>query len=320
MTRAVIRDLEGVAEYRRAVAFQESIWGVGFSERVPASLMKVAQRVGGVAAGAFDPDGDMVGFVYGITGIAEGAMVHWSDILAVRPGLRDAGLGRRLKAFQRDKVLAVGVTRMHWTFDPLESRNAYLNLGRLGAVVREYAVDMYGASDSPLHRGLGTDRFVVTWELDASRVAERLAGARPPTGDDLRGLPVAFTVDLGMGPSLQGPSGAAPGVPGGAESPQGPGRAAPPDPVPDVPGPEALAAALARGRAAGGLRVPIPVDIQGLKDRNADLAAAWRAATRAVLHPLLGRGWEVRDLVRHGAQPGSVSHYLVVPPESHSDP
>ncbi|MEJ2538433.1 MAG: GNAT family N-acetyltransferase, partial [Gemmatimonadota bacterium] len=175
-----IRELAGIDEFRRAVAFQESIWGEGFSERVPASLMKVTRRLGGVVAGAFGSEEELVGFVYGMTGLEEGGPVHWSDILAVRPGLRDRGVGRRLKHFQRERVLGLGVDLMRWTFDPLESRNAYLNLGHLGAVVREYAVDMYGESDSPLHRGLGTDRYVVSWELTSNRVRDRVAGVRPP--------------------------------------------------------------------------------------------------------------------------------------------
>jgi predicted GNAT superfamily acetyltransferase len=285
VTEIAIRDLDGIQEYRRAVAFQESIWGDGFSERVPASLMKVTQRVGGVVAGAFDADREMVGFVYGMTGVVGGEPVHWSDILAIRPGLRDRGLGRRLKAYQREKVLEVGATRMHWTFDPLESRNAYLNLGRLGAVVREYAVDMYGVSDSPLHRGLGTDRFVVTWELDTVRVEERLGGARPPDAGSFGELPVAFRVEIG-------------GV----------------DPSPTVPDAGQVTAVTIEGLAAGGLRLPVPADIQGLRDRAPATAVLWRSATRAVLQPLIGDGWEVRELVRDPARPSHLSFYILVPP------
>ncbi|MDT8342324.1 MAG: hypothetical protein RQ751_12495, partial [Longimicrobiales bacterium] len=191
-----IRELSGMAEFTRAVAFQEETWGSGFSERVPRSMMKVTQRLGGVVAGAFRADGAadgaMVGFVFGVTGVEAGRVVHWSDILAVSPDVRDRGVGVRLKRFQRDAVLARGVTRMYWTFDPLESRNAYLNLGKLGAVAREYEPDMYGASDSPLHRGLGTDRFVAVWKLDSERVRRRLAGEPPPASDTVAHLALAF--------------------------------------------------------------------------------------------------------------------------------
>lgn len=280
MTGIVVRHLQGLDEYIRAVAFQEATWGEGFSERVPKSLMKVTQRLGGVVGGAFRADGEMVGFVYGMTGLEHGRAVHWSDILAVAPGVRDRGLGRRLKLFQRDAVLELGITRMYWTFDPLESRNAYLNLGKLGAVVREYVPDMYGASDSPLHRGLGTDRFVVTWELDSERVRSRLAGAPPPGLEDVEALPGAFAVEPGHGGS--------------------------PRPVPAADSPETL---LARAAGAGGLRVPIPASIQELRDRDPGAAGAWREATRAILNPAVQGGWEVRELVREH----EVSYYLLAP-------
>lgn len=283
MTGVVIRHLQGLQEYVRAVAFQEKIWGAGFSERVPRSLMKVTQRLGGVVGGAFDARGEMVGFVYGLTGIEDGGAVHWSDILAVSPELRDQGLGRRLKLFQREAVLELGIRRMYWTFDPLESRNAYLNMGKLGAVAREYEPDMYGVSESPLHRGLGTDRFVATWELDSDRVHARLAGDRLPEAEEASRLPEAFQVSPGGGT----------GVPRPVDSPSR--------------SPEAL---LAAGEAAGGLRVPIPASVQKVRDHDPGAAAAWRDATRAILHPAIRQGWEARELVRAG----EVSYYVLVPP------
>jgi predicted GNAT superfamily acetyltransferase len=281
----VVRDLNRIEEFKQAVAFQESVWGRGFSERVPASLMKVTRRLGGVVAGAFAGDTSMVGFVYGMTGPEQGRLIHWSDILAVSPGMRDRGVGRLLKRYQRKRCLEDGVTLMRWTFDPLESRNAYLNLGRLGAVVREYAVDMYGESDSPLHRGLGTDRFVVSWELDTPRVESRVGGNHPPSPDEFSGLEAAFPVR----PGANGPEPAGP-VEGG------------PDP-----------GLLDRCAGAPGLRLPIPADIQSLRDRDPLLAGRWRRATRAVLEPALGTGWEVRELLPPGPREPSVSHYVLVP-------
>jgi predicted GNAT superfamily acetyltransferase len=266
------------------VDFQESIWGRGFSERVPASLMKVTRRLGGVVAGAFTPDGRMVGFVYGMTGPEAGRLIHWSDILAVSPESRDRGVGRLLKGYQRLRVLQEGVTLMRWTFDPLESRNAYLNLGHLGAVVREYAVDMYGNSDSPLHRGLGTDRFVVSWELDTPRVEARIAGQRPPSSRDFEGLQVAFPVHAGAA---------------GPEPEASPGSG--------------VAGLLERGARSRGLRLPIPADIQSLRDRDPALAGRWRNATRAVLEPALRRGWVVRELLPPSPESLPVSHYVLEP-------
>jgi len=161
-----IRRIETWEEYQACVVLQQEVWGVGFNDVVPAAILKVSQRLGGVTAGAFDSDGLLVGFVFGITGVEHGRMVHWSDMLGVRDGVRDQGVGRRLKAFQRDLLRAIGVPVIYWTYDPLVARNAYLNLMQLGADVVEYIQDFYGAeTSSALHRGVGTDRFIVAWHI-----------------------------------------------------------------------------------------------------------------------------------------------------------
>ncbi len=160
-----IRDLDGQPDFEAAVRLQEATWGEGFAERVPTAILRIARDYGGVLAGAFEGD-TMVGFVFGLTGIVDGRPVHWSDMLAVRPAWRRQGIGVRLKGWQRDRLLALGVHEMRWSFDPLEAANARLNLNRLGAVGRWYVEDMYGASTSPLHAGVGTDRVIVSWALD----------------------------------------------------------------------------------------------------------------------------------------------------------
>ena len=161
-----IRPFASIEDYAACVALQDDTWGAGFSERVPIAILKVAQRIGGVTAGAFDESGRMLGFVFGMTGLEHGELVHWSDMLAVRPELHNLGLGRRLKEYQRDACLAIGVRRIYWTFDPLVARNAHFNFNRLGAYATEYAQNMYGEhTSSVLHRGVGTDRFVVAWPI-----------------------------------------------------------------------------------------------------------------------------------------------------------
>ncbi len=171
----VIRPLETLEEREACVALQEETWGRDFRDRVPGSILMVAQEVGGVASGAFQGD-ELVGFVFGLTGVREGRLVHWSDMLAVRPSQRGKGLGLALKLHQRERLLGVGVETVLWTFDPLESRNAHLNLRRLGAIARTYHRDLYGPPDSPLHTGLGTDRLVAEWPIASERVRRRLAG------------------------------------------------------------------------------------------------------------------------------------------------
>ena len=116
-----------------------------------------------------------------MTGVRDGQLVHWSDMLAVRPEARDHGIGRRLKLYQRSLVAELGVTQILWTFDPLVSRNAHLNLNALGARVTDYVPDMYGAdTGSTLHQGIGTDRFVVAWEV------RRGSGEAGRRGDNTR--------------------------------------------------------------------------------------------------------------------------------------
>jgi len=167
----VIRPLETHEERVEAVRLEEETWGSGFSEKVPAAILLVAERIGGVAAGAFRPDGGMSGFVFGLTGTQNGALVHWSDILTVRGDAQGRGIGRALKQYQRDRCRAIGVTRMLWTFDPFVARNAHLNLNILGARVAEFVPDMYGTTtNSPMHGPLGTDRFIVEWILDEPAV------------------------------------------------------------------------------------------------------------------------------------------------------
>ena len=232
-----IRPLATHAELRACVALQHETWGADFGEAVPPAILKVSQRLGGVAAGAFDRRGRLLGFVFGLTGVERGRVVHWSDMLAVRPDRRDAGLGRRLKAWQRDAAVAAGAELMYWTADPLVARNAHLNLNRLGARVHEYVEDMYGDSASVLHRGLGTDRVVMAWPLAGPPPASRC-----PDGD-----PAALPAALRDAPLLGAPEDAAPVPPADA-----PPAAADRIPIPrDIHGVVAAdPAAAARWRAA----------------------------------------------------------------------
>ncbi|MXW08793.1 MAG: GNAT family N-acetyltransferase [Gammaproteobacteria bacterium] len=271
MSRWTIRPFRTHQDYEACIALQEATWGTGFSERVPMALMIVSQRLGGVAAGAFDEDGSLAGFIFGLSGIEDGSPVHWSDMLAVRTDCRGRGLGIRLKSYQRDVVLEKGIRRMYWTFDPLESQNAYINLARLGIVAREYVENMYGQTDSPLHRGIGTDRFVALWQLDAPRVERRLGEeGSPPAIDELAGVPRVLE-----------------GTPGSSSR---------------WPEPEAR-----ETRRADQVLAAIPSNIQALKAATPELAARWREATRSVLQSYLSNGYEVCELIR-GAR---VSHYLL---------
>ena len=167
---ADIRHFESPVDYDECVAMQKATWGESFSDVVPASILKVSQKIGGLLAGAYS-DGKLVGFVYSLVGQQRGAAVHWSHMLAVADEARGEGLGRRLKLFQRTELLKRGMKTVFWTYDPLVAQNAHLNINRLGVAIAGYVPNMYGESTgSPLHGGGETDRCIARWDLDSARV------------------------------------------------------------------------------------------------------------------------------------------------------
>lgn len=175
----LIRPFESHEDRAQCVALQQLTWGAEFTEKVPAAMLLVSQKLGGVCAGAFDENGRMLGFVFGVTGLRDGKLVHWSDMLAVHPDAQGQKLGERLKAFQRDHCRRIGVATIYWTYDPLVARNAHLNLNRMGARVDEFVPAMYGdGTNSPLQGDMPTDRFVVSWPVDPAQGAKPL-GALP---------------------------------------------------------------------------------------------------------------------------------------------
>ena len=262
--RLVIRPLRSTADFAACVALQHATWGENFSECVPPAILMVNQKIGGVSAGAFDEDGLMLGFVFGLTGVKNGRLVHWSDMLAVRPEARDLGLGRVLKRYQRDVVHALGVNFIYWTFDPLVARNAHLNLNRLGTNVVEYVLDMYGAdTGSVLHRGIGSDRLVVEWDIgDAS--THHVGHGKEIDSD------VAFVktvVDNGV-PVLN-----------------------------DITTGDTSDAALPHSPYKL-YRIEIPPDILRVQAESLETAARWRTSTRAAFQRALAAGLDVQGFYR----------------------
>ena len=191
LSTVVVRSLATYEELNACVALQQATWGEGFTDVVPAAILKVTQRIGGVVVGAFDPANVLLGFVFGLTGVEDGKIVHWSDMLAVRPEARNLGLGRVLKERQREMVREIGASVIYWTYDPLIARNAHLNFNRLGAGAAEYVEDMYGVTDSVLHGGIPTDRLIVAWPTRDEEIAARVAAANHALqSDDCRTAPV----------------------------------------------------------------------------------------------------------------------------------
>ena len=253
MADVEIRHVKTEDEFGACVDLQRDTWGGSFSDVVPISMLQIAVKMGGVCIGAFGPRGELHGFVYGITGLRSGEVAHWSHMLAVRPEVRDRGIGRRLKLAQADALRALGVKNVYWTYDPLVARNAHLNINLLGATIDEYVPDMYGQSDSELHQ-LGTDRFIVSWCLEGK-------GGR--TGTAPRRSPEAVVVAPEGVTAARGPGGSS-GAPGGTGY-----------------------------MDAATVEVLIPGDIEALEARSVDEALVWRRTTRRAFTHLLGAGASV---------------------------
>ncbi len=171
----LIRPCQGFEELSACVQLQMDVWGYGDRDVVPRRVFIVSQKIGGQVIGAFDGN-SLVGFAMALPGISQGRPYLHSHMLAVNPDYRNQGIGRRLKLFQRDEALARGISRMEWTFDPLEIKNSFLNLAKLGAVVRRYAANFYGVSSSRLHGQVPTDRLCAEWWLDSDWVCSALGG------------------------------------------------------------------------------------------------------------------------------------------------
>ena len=187
-----IRSCSGMDEMQACVDLQIETWGYDESDAIPRKTFLLAQKIGGQVIGAFDSDltrnaadgtdGALVGFAMSLPGLKSTPQgpqpyIH-SHMLAVRPSHRNRGLGMQLKWEQRREALSRGIRHMEWTFDPLEIKNAFLNIHRLGAISREYRANFYGVSSSRLQGGLPTDRLLAEWELDSPRV-EALHARRP---------------------------------------------------------------------------------------------------------------------------------------------
>jgi predicted GNAT superfamily acetyltransferase len=256
-----IRPLESEDDFAVFEALQRETWGKNLAEVVTGSLAKIVQKIGGIAAGAFNPGGEMIGFVFGFAGYREGRPIHWSHMLAVRSEVRDRGIGRRLKLYQRETLLKAGVTEVYWTYDPLVARNAHLNFITLGAQATEYVADMYGSGDdSDLFRGLGTDRFIVVWRIATDRVAKAIDGKK-----------LLELSAYGLTPIVVSRANE-------AEPNSPPGAAAFPE--------------------ASKIRIEIPPDIHQLRDLSASAAWQWRGRTREAFQYYLANQYEVTEFYR----------------------
>jgi predicted GNAT superfamily acetyltransferase len=249
-----VRRLHTLVDFQGCVRLQKLVWGEHWPDLTPSSILLVAEKTGGIAAGAFDHEGAMVGFAFAMAGYREGERILWSDLLAVGPGWRGRGIGTRLKLFQREEALRLGVGRIFWTFDPLVARNARLNIARLGARIDSYIPDMYVEGDGDLHRGLGMDRCITVWDLNSPAVANLASGRSMTPVDWPPETPVVNTElnDSGEVIPIEGE-------------------------LPDVPR----------------ILIEIPEDIHAVRDASPARARSWRESTKRAFMHYLNKNYHV---------------------------
>jgi predicted GNAT superfamily acetyltransferase len=204
MARVEIRLLRNVEEARQCEVVQTHVWG---APGVTREAMTAVRKYGGALIGTVI-DGKVVGFILAFLAQYHGRLIHWSHMMAVEAKYRDQGLGFKMKLVHRQVATERGIKSICWTFDPLQSRNARLNISRLGAIPEEYVPDCYGRFPSLLEKGLPSDRWVVNWQIATARVEARLRGETPAfdptlprvneTRANSQGFPKNQTIRLGL--------------------------------------------------------------------------------------------------------------------------
>ena len=258
------RDLTTLEEYAQVVELERVIWGPGYVDVVPVPIFAITVMRGGILIGAFNND-RMVGFVYSIAGLKHRHPTQWSHMLGVLDEHRNDGTGRQLKLLQRERALAMGLELIEWTYDPMQALNAHLNFRKLGIVVEEYEINVYGKSQSPLHGGNPTDRFVAEWKIREPHVERRLAAvAGGSAGLTLRAHDVTEAE-------------AANAI--------------------DFSGRWPACTSIRLDLSARRVAVEIPMGFGEMLTGAPDVALEWRLKTRNIFTTYLGRGYKVVDFL-----------------------
>jgi predicted GNAT superfamily acetyltransferase len=270
-----IRDIDLISEMREVESLQKEVWECDDRDIVPLTLLVATRELGAILVGAFDGS-SLIGFAYSFVGREDERMVHHSHMLAVRPTYRNVNLGYKLKLAQRDRALAQGITRMTWTFDPLQSLNAHFNFAKLGVVADTYKINFYGeATSSFLHQiGNGTDRLWVTWPLDSTRVHERLLTKGQSRTSNLEPDRISCLVQVGPG-----------NVPQRGQS--------------------------LHVTSQKYTSIEIPADINTLQRESPELVLRWREATRWAFSEATASGYVIKDFWAASRNDQAVGVYLL---------
>jgi predicted GNAT superfamily acetyltransferase len=267
-----IRDLTTVQELGKVQAVEREVWQLAEADLLPLTMAVATQAAGGIWVGAFDGD-DLVGFAFGFIGRHRGQVIIHSHQLAVLAEYRDADLGYRLKLAQRDRALAMGIDQMNWTFDPLQSKNAYFNFAKLGVVSNTYKENFYGPETSSILHRNGTDRLWVEWRMNSPRVLERLERNAQEKSDGTAESTFCLLHS------------------DGANRP--------------------VAVNIEEALAHQQILVGVPEDINAIQKNDPALAGEWRVATRWALKEAIGAGFLVTGFCRRGRGGKGPGAYLL---------
>ncbi|WP_134687005.1 GNAT family N-acetyltransferase [Brevibacillus migulae] len=264
----IMRKLTEKSELKQLEELEAAVWSP--ASVIPLHMTLTLQKFGGLFLGAFD-EGRMIGFLYSFPGFRDGQPHLCSHMLGFLPEYRKQGLGVQMKWLQRDEALLLGHTCITWTYDPLEAVNAYLNIAKLGGIVRHYLPNCYGNLEDDMNRGLPTDRFLVEWFLESKRV---ICKQTEP------GVQAAYGEEA---------------VPALSYACGGDGH-------PRV-------TAISSEFHAETLLVSVPSRFQDLKKADMSAAIAWREQTGTLFTKAFSAGYAVVDVLRSETEP--VVHYML---------
>jgi predicted GNAT superfamily acetyltransferase len=269
-----IRELRSYDEFLQVHRVQQTIWGFGEpGTGLYPPFLYTASKNGGVVLGAFDPEDHMIGYIFSFLGREPGGSLKLcSQTMGVLAGWRGQGVATALKWAQRERTLAAGLSLITWTFDPLESGSARLNMHKLGAVSRRYWRNIYGEHFGALNEGLPSDRLLVEWWVRGRRVGAKVKAEAEVKVEREEGASV-FEVK-GRGKSRQ--------VMGFRSDL-------------DVPC----------------LALEVPADIQGLKQVDISLALDWRLQVREAFETYFERNYAVTDFRTQGTGETRCNYYIL---------